>query len=291
MMKSHHTVWPFSHDTDGNIHSDGSHGLFNEKMRHARGHVLFAGPEAVNYLSPEFPDRGRCDKNSYVDIPRLLDLATGGRYKWGTATEVKEVRAQLRRQASSGARTEATTTAPAMGSSSGTVVAASCSAFSASGPQNYQPICFERTNVNVCWFQQIDVLRQWWVPAERKRHLGFTGRYLLSFSLETSVPPGQRRAGGVALLDLLDRIWGNALHNWGPLARSPHPATVSQRRRRCSVVRPNVSRYCFASSTPAGISLRPQSRTWEVGILGRERRSLEPYHLLRPHSDPQQPRE
>ena len=98
-IQRQHVLWPYARELDGNMHSDGSHGLFNERMRATRGHLLFAGPEAVNYLSPEYPDRGRCNKSSYVDMPRLLDLSTGGRYKWGTATEIKEHKAWLRHQA------------------------------------------------------------------------------------------------------------------------------------------------------------------------------------------------
>ena len=102
-MRENVAQWPFARSPDGNLHSDGSHGLFNARMRETQGHVLFVGPEAINHLSPEFPERGRCDKSSFVDMPRLLDLATGGRYNWGTAIELKEgraaARAQLRRSA------------------------------------------------------------------------------------------------------------------------------------------------------------------------------------------------
>ena len=67
-LRTQDDSWPFARWRDGNVQSDGTHGLLNEKMRDTGGHVLFAGPEAVNYLSPEFPQRGRCDKSSYVDI-------------------------------------------------------------------------------------------------------------------------------------------------------------------------------------------------------------------------------
>ena len=220
-------MWPFAARTESNMHSDGSHGLFNEVMRATDGHVLFAGPEAVNYLSPEFPERGRCDKSSYVDMPRLLDLSTGGRYKWGTATEIKEQRAFTRRLAM---MREAGRSAGAVAENS----PAHVSPVSAQGPacarettHDYRPICFAHTNVNVCWFQQLDLLQQWWVPSGRKRHLGFAGRFLLSFTLERSVPPGARRAGGGPLLEVLGNIWTNTLQHWGPRSRSVASLTLS----------------------------------------------------------------
>ena len=77
--------------------------------------------------------------------------------------------------------------------------------------------------MNVCWFQQVDLLQQWWVPAERKRKLGFAGRFLLSFALERSVPPGARRAGGRSLTALLESIWLKALQHWGPRSPAPVP--------------------------------------------------------------------
>jgi hypothetical protein len=42
-----------------------------------------------------------------------------------------------------------------------------------------RPLVFSQANVNVCWFQQVSVLRDWWVVAERKRNLGFIGRFVL----------------------------------------------------------------------------------------------------------------
>ena len=262
MMKQQTALWPFATDLEGNLHSDGSHGLFNEKMRHTRGHVLFAGPEAVNYLSPEFPERGRCDKTSYADIPRLLDLSTGGRYKWGTATEVKEARALLRRQSNQEPRASAT--AQAAGTNTGGHASASSLMARDGSAPGYQPICFERTNVNLCWYQQVDLLRQWWVPAERKRHLGFVGRFLLSFSLERSVPPGQRRAGGLLLLDQLERTWVNTLLHWGPRSHTP-PQPLCLSAEGAAAWSEHVSRGRVAASTPTRVPLCTPGciRKWE----------------------------
>ena len=47
-----------------NLHANGTHGLFNERMREHAGHVCFTGPEAVCYLSPSYPERGVCDTSA-----------------------------------------------------------------------------------------------------------------------------------------------------------------------------------------------------------------------------------
>ena len=44
---------------------------------------------AVDYLDPQYPDKATCNQASFVAIPRLLDVFSGGAYKWGTATEQK----------------------------------------------------------------------------------------------------------------------------------------------------------------------------------------------------------
>ena len=211
------SLWPWSDYDDQNLHSDGSHGLFNEMMRDHSGHVCFAGPEAVNYLSPGYPVSGACDTSSYVNIPKLLDLATGGKYKWGTAKEVKEKRAAAAK-AKAMARGQPRHSAAA-------------SAQSLDAPP---PISFDRTNVNVCWFQQVDVLRDWWAVAEHKRHLGFAGRMVLGFSLEASVPPNGRRNGGKVLEALQTEIWRYALETCGP--KAPPQSAVSK-----SSLRPETS--------------------------------------------------
>ena len=163
--------WPWAHGQEQNLHADGTHGLFNERMREHAGHVCFTGPEAVCYLSPSYPERGVCDTSAYVNIPKLLECATGGSYKWGTALEKKQ------RRAAAAARAQSAQVSA--GASASEVV----------------PINFETTNVNVCWFQQVDVLRDWWVVAEQKRYLGFVGRMVLGFSLDVAVPPNCRRNG------------------------------------------------------------------------------------------------
>ena len=195
-------LWPWAECEGQNMHSNGTHGLFNEMMREHGSHVCFAGPEAVNYLSPAYPDTGKCDTSAYVNIPKLLEAATGGEYKWGTAKEAKERRAAVAK-AKASARERVSSERP------GAASAPTSCAMPA-------PISFRVTNVNVCWFQQVDVLRDWWVVAEHKRHLGFAGRMVLGFSLDAAVPPGCRRDGGKVLRHLLEQVWQHTLQTCGP---------------------------------------------------------------------------
>ena len=194
--------WPWAEGKEQNLHANGTHGLFNERMREHAGHVCFTGPEAVCYLSPSYPERGVCDTSAYVNIPKLLECATGGSYKWGTALEKKQ------RRAAAAARSQST-----------------------QSTNELPPISFETTNVNVCWFQQVDVLRDWWVVAEQKRHLGFVGRMVLGFSLDVAVPPNCRRNGAEVLKALLEQVWQEVLTRCGPLATGssspPAPACLS----------------------------------------------------------------
>ena len=196
--------WPWASLPDANLHSDGTHGKFNELMRDTAGHVAFVGPEAVNYLSPQYPSTGNCDTSRYVDLPRLLELASGGRYVWGTATEHKS-----RRAARSAEQTAALPTAATDGLGG-------------------RDLVFPCTNVNVCWFQQLDILRQWWATAESKRHLGFAGRFLISCSSEVAVAPGCRREGGRALRGLLHQVWEHVLEHWGPKRSTARTVTLDR---------------------------------------------------------------
>ena len=45
--------------------------------------------EATNQLDPSFPVNGKVDRKEYTDMRKLLEVATGGRYRWSTATEEK----------------------------------------------------------------------------------------------------------------------------------------------------------------------------------------------------------
>ena len=43
--------------------------------------------KATNQLDPSFPVNGKVDRKEYTDMRKLLGAATGGRYRWSTATE------------------------------------------------------------------------------------------------------------------------------------------------------------------------------------------------------------
>ena len=86
----------------------------------------------------------------------------------------------------------------------------------------------ERTNINICWIQQIDVFRDWWVRAEAKQHLGFIGRKVCSFTVETTVPPGCRRRGAAPLKACLETVYEHFLRDCGPsVQKVPEPFKVS----------------------------------------------------------------
>ena len=211
-------AWPFAGRPQGILHSDGTHGLFNETMRETNGHVAFIGPEAVNYLSPEFPWKGKCDTSAYVDIARLLDLANGGQYKWGTATEQKRMRAAaLRRRPSQSIMPGNVASLSAAAPPDAAASSSQRDSPRTSLLEDERPLFFPNTNVNICWLQQLSLLRTWWAPAEKKE-LGFAGRFVIGYSTERSVPPGCRRPGGRLLAELLQQAWGDTVVHWGPTA-------------------------------------------------------------------------
>ena len=83
--------FPFSR-SDFHIYSGGNHGGFNECMRATGGTCLYVGPEFKPMADPKFPSTGATDSSRFVDMPRLLETASGGKYSWDTATEAKAVR-------------------------------------------------------------------------------------------------------------------------------------------------------------------------------------------------------
>jgi hypothetical protein len=62
-------------------------------MRDTNGHALLVGPEARVMLDPLYPLKGTTDSKSWLDMPKLLECASGGLYTWGTATDRKAARA------------------------------------------------------------------------------------------------------------------------------------------------------------------------------------------------------
>ena len=115
------------------MYSDGSHGGFNEYMRTSLGVLAMVSSEATNQLDPQFPASGRVDKKEYTDIKKLLECATGGPYRWTTATEER-----ARRQA------EVSCTELVTRSADGQ------QATSRRTSIYDQPIAFDSTNINMC---------------------------------------------------------------------------------------------------------------------------------------------
>ncbi|CAJ1446118.1 unnamed protein product, partial [Effrenium voratum] len=187
-MKAVPEHFPFAHLPNANIHSDGSHGSFNERARAWRAHVAFLSAEATNQLSPPT----FVDKKEYTDMKKLLEAATGGEYRWSTAME-ERARAAPRpstRQAD-----------PAADQHHGVF---------------QQAIAFDVSNINLCLLQQVRVFREWWVVAESRRQLGFIGRVAVSFCREQIVHPQHRRPVATAAQPLLQTIWQRAAQECGP---------------------------------------------------------------------------
>ena len=137
-------AWPFQEGI--NIYSDGSHGMLNERIRACLGRVAFMSSEATNQMDPSFPGAGKVDRKEYADIRKLLEAATGGRYRWSTATEERaRMKTELDRQCSAS-------------SEHGRVVAPSGASSNAQARANRrvdatifdQPIDFASTNINIC---------------------------------------------------------------------------------------------------------------------------------------------
>ena len=63
-------------------------------MRGTGGVCAFIGPEAKVMLDPAWPTRGVTNPKEWVDMPRLLECASGGGYAWNTATEARSFRAR-----------------------------------------------------------------------------------------------------------------------------------------------------------------------------------------------------
>ena len=84
--------FPFESRAEFHVYMGGNHGGFNECMRATDGVCLYIGPEAKVMLDPKFPWSGIANVVQFVDMPRLLECASGGAYVWDTATEAKAAR-------------------------------------------------------------------------------------------------------------------------------------------------------------------------------------------------------
>eukprot|EP00969_Alexandrium_andersonii_P017121 749074-Alexandrium_andersonii.AAC.1 len=76
-------------------------------MRATGGVCAFVGPEAKSMLDPRFPKHGEADAKRYVDMPRLLECASGGPYVWNTATESRAARVVAAAAAAEAPRSDA----------------------------------------------------------------------------------------------------------------------------------------------------------------------------------------
>ena len=138
--------------------------------------MAFISSEATNQLDPQYPHSGKVDRKEYADMRKLLEAATGGRYRWSTATEERARQNRMLQSNPAGQPTGSGghVCSPAH-TTTGTARSRSRNADCARSVFD-QPIDFASTNVNICFMQQDTVFRDWWVAAEHRRKLGFVGR-------------------------------------------------------------------------------------------------------------------
>lgn len=168
-------------------------------------------------------------------MPRVLDASVGGSFKWDTATEMRHRRATAKAKAKPKAKSLARTQPrgqkllanSADSSRHGPPEAPASEATGNAEAEVYaQCIDFTQTNNNLCLFQQLNVFRKWWVPTEANKELGFIGRFVCSFALETAIAPGCRRNGAAPLHSMMRIIYINPLQTFGPnVLRVPAPCT------------------------------------------------------------------
>ena len=211
--------FPFESRAEFHVYMGGNHGGFNECMRATDGVCLYIGPEAKVMLDPKFPWSGIANVVQFVDMPRLLECASGGAYVWDTATEAKAAR--LRAAQAAEAKTRAKKKRP---DDAGDV----------EDPLKGKPLSFLRTSVNLCMFQQYRVFRKWWVQVEANEGLGFSARILTSFSKRAVFSREWGRRSEEPVKQLCKHIWQSAAqaHGHGRAAEM-QPFVFSEEGEAC----------------------------------------------------------
>ena len=213
------------------VYSGGNHGGLNERLRGTNGVAAFVGPEAKPMLDPKFIISGVADPKSFVDLPRLLETASGGPYVWDTATEARAARTVAASDAARAAQASAPVDtlaaqqgAPRRGRGRGRAQGqgsvadepASAAALSApADPLHGRPLSFPSTNINLCVFQQFKLFRKWWVPTEEKEGLGFSARIIASFSNRAVLTREHGRRSEAPMTSLAKRLWAGVATNAG----------------------------------------------------------------------------
>ena len=160
--KSAHFPW-MSQDVS-HVYQRGSHAGLNEILRFTGGKAFVATPEGRNNLDPNFPNKLQCDSKSFMHLLYLLETATGGSYEWLTGMDLKSLRTrkQLGSEADGGSKRS----------------------------REGELLRFSATSINLCMFQQISVLRNWWAEVEKRHDLGLCARCLFSFSKRPTLARG-----------------------------------------------------------------------------------------------------
>ena len=182
------------------VYTRGTHAGFNEIMRDTQGACFCTNPEARTVLDPAFVSKLVADTKNYMNLSLLLE--SGGAYEWITAADLRKARAARE---------------------------AAAAAEQAEGEPREEDmriandfLKFDHTSVNVCYFQQICVLRNWWVPLELNHNMGFCARILFSFAQRAVIDPTFGRGSVFAVGELfkawLKQVCVNAGHH---LAQAP----------------------------------------------------------------------
>ena len=168
----------------------GNLGKFQEKLRATQGVGLLWGPEFKPLLDPNFPTKGTTDTGKFIDLSRFLECANGGAFEWSTGSEEKARRSARERAGQGGA--EEGTPLP--------------------------ELRFQRTNINLCLFQQFSVLRSWWARMECTHNCGFTARLVTGFTGRAIVSRALSRQPQAPVSPILQKLWTDTATAWGHLS-------------------------------------------------------------------------
>ena len=111
-------------------------------------------------LCPTWPTQGNWNQSTHINYQRFLDAANGGPIPW----ETKHDRSSVSHEEHAEEDAEAT-----------------------GG--------FDRTNVTICFFQQVKWFQKWWARSEDASHVGLCSRFLFGFGM--SSPPGHPKYHGL----------------------------------------------------------------------------------------------
>ena len=219
----------------------GNNGRIQERLRKLSGVLLLIGPEAKPILDPKFPSAGTTDVGKFLDVTRWLESANGGKFEWGTGAEEKQVRSRAQKVE----HANSSRPVPAAGSmappdpveptslraqfdellqSFGELPASTVDQVRAFREQlpsqppgtQLQPLVFNTTNVNLCLYQQYNLLKKWWAPTEANHECGFSARIIMTPTQRAIVDKSTDLLDSRPAEALMQHCWFRAAQRWGP---------------------------------------------------------------------------